>query len=281
MLPGSGETEIFGSVIDQLLALEKEKDFNCLWDGTIANNAEMRQSIALQICQSYIEKKVDGVFFSPLERTQKALQLNENICRIFDSHKIPVILIDRDISAFPNRSKYDIVGIDNFHAGYIMTEHLIKAGCEKIIFFHRKDSASTVQVQTGRMPGRPALMQVCIQFDNFLEGEPSDCDLVDKIKIVPKKTGILCANDSTAAILMSRLSKSGNRIGIDTLIAGFDDMKYAKHLQVPLTSYRQPLADIVRNSYEMMLSRISNPKQTTVSIYLSGKLIPRESTRFR
>ncbi len=41
---------------------------------------------------------------------------------------IPLILIDRDISAFPNRSKYDIVGIDNFHAGYIMTEHLIKGG---------------------------------------------------------------------------------------------------------------------------------------------------------
>jgi GntR family transcriptional regulator, arabinose operon transcriptional repressor len=281
LLPGSGETEIFGVIIDQLLALEKEKDFDCLWDGTIANNAEMRQSIALQICKSYIEKKVDGVFFSPLERTHKASQLNETICKTFDSHDIPMVLIDRDMSVFPNRSKYDIVGIDNFHAGYIMTEHLIKAGCEKIVFFHRKDSASTVPV---RLAGcQSACLNSGLDFgtQNVVEGEPSDGELVGRIKILPGKTGILCANDSTAAVLMSTLSKSGTRVGIDTLIAGFDDMKYAKHLQVPLTSYRQPLADIVRNSYDMMIRRISNPKQTTVSINLSGKLIIRESTRFR
>jgi LacI family transcriptional regulator len=280
-LPGSGETEIFGSIIDQLLALEKEKDFNCLWDGTIANNAEMRQSIALQVCQSYIKKKVDGVFFSPLERTDKATHLNESICRTFDAHNIPVVLIDRDIYPFPNRSKYDIIGIDNFHAGFIMTEHMIKAGCEKILFFHRKDSASTVQVRIAGCQSACFKAGIGFSLENIITGEPSDANLVSSIKILPKKTGILCANDSTAAVLMSGLGNSGTPVGTDTLIAGFDDMKYAKHLQVPLTTYRQPLSDIVRNSYIMMLSRISNPRQTTASIYLSGKLVPRESTRFR
>jgi GntR family transcriptional regulator, arabinose operon transcriptional repressor len=64
LLPGSGESEIFGIINDQFLELEKEKDINFLWDGTAANNADMRQSVILKICQSYIEKKVDGVFFS-------------------------------------------------------------------------------------------------------------------------------------------------------------------------------------------------------------------------
>jgi GntR family transcriptional regulator of arabinose operon len=281
LLSGSGESEIFGIINDQFLLLEKEKDFNCLWDGTIANNAEMRQNIALQICQSYVDKKVDGVFFSPLERTHKAVHLNETICKVFDSKNIPLVLIDRDIASFPNRSKYDLVGIDNFHAGYIMTEHLIKGGCEKINFFHRKDSASSVNL---RIAGcRSACFDSGISFsdENIIAGEPSDAELVGKMKILPKKTGVLCANDSTAAILMSTLNKLGNPVSIDILIAGFDDMKYAKHLQVQLTSYRQPLPDIVRNSYEMMLSRISNPNQAAVNIHLTGKLIVRESTRFK
>jgi GntR family transcriptional regulator of arabinose operon len=281
LLSGSGESEIFGIINDQFLLLEKEKDFNCLWDGTIANNAEMRQNIALQICQSYVDKKVDGVFFSPLERTHKAVHLNETICKVFDSKNIPLVLIDRDIASFPNRSKYDLVGIDNFHAGYIMTEHLIKGGCEKINFFHRKDSASSVNL---RIAGcRSACFDAGISFsdENIIAGEPSDAELVGKMKILPKKTGVLCANDSTAAILMSTLNKLGNPVSIDILIAGFDDMKYAKHLQVQLTSYRQPLPDIVRNSYEMMLSRISNPNQAAVNIHLTGKLIVRESTRFK
>jgi DNA-binding LacI/PurR family transcriptional regulator len=101
------------------------------------------------------------------------------------------------------------------------------------------------------------------------------------MKIIPGKTGILCANDSTAALLMSTLNKLGKVVARDILIAGFDDMKYAKHLQVPLTSYRQPLMDIVRNSYEMIVSRISNPNQVAVNIHLTGKLIMRESTRFK
>jgi DNA-binding LacI/PurR family transcriptional regulator len=260
--------------------LEKEKDFNCLWDGTIANNAEMRQNIALQISQSYIEKKVDGVFFSPLERTQKAVHLNETICKVFDSKNIPLVLIDRDITSFPDRSKYDIVGIDNFHAGYIMTEHLIKGGCDRIFFFHRKDSASSVNIRIAGCRSACFDAGITFSYENIIAGEPSDTDIVGKMKILPKKTGVLCANDSTAAILMSTLHKLGSPVTTDTLIAGFDDMKYAKHLQVPLTSYRQPLLDIVRNSYEMMLSRISNPNQAAVNIHLTGKLVLRESTKF-
>ncbi len=281
LLPGSGEAEIFGIVNDQFLVLEKENDFTFLWDGTIANNAEMRQNIAVKICQSYIERKVDGVFFSPLERTHQAHNLNENICKMFDANNIPVILMDRDITPFPNRSRYDIVGIDNFQAGYVLTEHMIKEGCEKIYFFHRKDSASTVDHRAAGC--RMACFDAGIAFTNesIIIGEPADNELVSKIKIISKKTGILCANDSTAAVLMSGLNKLGNNVPEDLLIAGFDDMKYAKHLQVPLTTYRQPLMDIVRNSFLMMLRRIANPNQVSVNVSLTGKMIIRESTHFQ
>jgi DNA-binding LacI/PurR family transcriptional regulator len=280
LLPGSGETEIFGIVNDQFLTLEKENDFVFLWDGTIANNAEMRQNTALRISQSYIERKVDGVFFTPLERTHQAHNLNENICKTFDAHNTPVVLMDRDISTFPNRSRYDIVGIDNVQAGYVVAEHMIREGCKKMYFFHRKDSAGTVDQ---RIAGcRMACFDSGIEFGNdcIIIGEPSDHELVSKIKIFSGKTGILCANDSTAAVLMSTLAKLGKIVAVDLLMAGFDDMKYAKHLQVPLTTFRQPLLDIVRNSFSMMLRRIANPNQVQVNLSLSGKLIIRESTRF-
>jgi GntR family transcriptional regulator of arabinose operon len=280
LLPGSGESEIFRVINDQFLVLEKEMNFNCLWDGTIANNADVRQDIILKVCQSYAEKKIDGVFCSPIERTNKANQINQTICKIFDSQNIPLILIDRDISSSTDRSKYDIIGLDNFHASYTVVEHIIKSGCEKIFFFHRRDSASSVY---NRIAGcLLACFDNGIPFtqENIINGDPSDFDLVKKIKILSGKTGIVCANDSTAAVLMSTLVKSGVRVAEEFLIAGFDDMKYAKNLHVPLTSYRQPLVDIVKLSYEMMLSRIANPNKAAVNISLSGKLIIRESTKF-
>ncbi len=121
-------------------------------------------------------------------------------------------MIDKDISSFPNRSKYDVVGIDNFHGGYIMTEHLIKTGCEKIYFFHRKDSASSVNMRIAGCRSACFDAGVAFSYENIIAGEPSDAELAGKMKITPKKTGVLCANDSTAAILMSTINKLGNSV---------------------------------------------------------------------
>jgi LacI family transcriptional regulator len=236
LLPGSGETEIFRIIIDQFVQLEKERDFRCLWEGTVANNAEVRKEIILRVCHSYIEKKVDGVFFSPLERTDRANDLNQKICQMFDSKNIPIVLMDRDIFLFPNRSKFDLVGIDNYLAGFMMAEHLVEAGCKTIHFFCRRNSAYTK--------------------DNVFVTEPNNTEEIKKIPIAVKKTGIICANDSTAAVLMSTLSAAGLRIGSDLLIVGFDDMKYSRNLQVPLTTYRQPCQDIGRHGIDMMYNRL-------------------------
>jgi GntR family transcriptional regulator, arabinose operon transcriptional repressor len=280
LLPGSGESEIFGIINDHILELLKQKDFTCLWDGTIANNAEMRQNLIFKNCQTYIERQVDAVFFAPLERTGKTTFLNNRVCKIFDSVGIPIVLIDRDICPFPKRSKYDVVGIDNFRAGYIMTEHLIEGGCEKIHFFYRKDSAHSVSL---RLEGcRAACFDAGIHFnqDNTFCGEPSDYGFIKKIAIVSKKTGILCANDSTAAVLMSSLNNLGLKVSVDFLMAGFDDMKYSKHLKVPLTTYKQPLLDIVMICFNAILIKLTNPHKTACTYNVEGKIIVRESTKF-
>jgi GntR family transcriptional regulator, arabinose operon transcriptional repressor len=188
--------------------------------------------------------------------------------------------MDRDIFPFPKRSNHDIVGIDNFQAAYLMTECLIRSGCKIIHLFYRKDSAFSVKIRHAGY--RTACLDVGINLQDckVFCGEPNDPDLVSKIPIITKETGILCANDSTAAVLMSTLLTLGIKVTQDILIAGFDDMKYSKHLQVPLTTYRQPTSDMARISFELMLNRLSNPKKAVSSVSLIGKLIERESTRF-
>jgi len=43
-------------------------------------------------------------------------------------------------------------------------------------------------------------------------------------------------------------------------VVGVDDVKYAKYLRVPLTTYRQPLEAIAKAATDLMLSRIANPR---------------------
>jgi GntR family transcriptional regulator, arabinose operon transcriptional repressor len=281
LLPGSGETEIFRIIIDQFIQLEKEGNFTCFWEGTVANNADVRKEIIMKVCKSYVDRKVDGVFFSPLERTNKANDLNLEICQLFVSKKIPVVLIDRDVYLFPDRSNFDLVGIDNYQAGYVMARHLIEAGCETVYFFCRRNSAYTVDM---RIAGcKAAMLDAELTFNekNILVAEPNDLQLVSEMFMNKKKTGILCANDSTAAVLMSALAQAGLTIGKDLLIAGFDDMKYSRNLQFPLPTSRQPCQDMGRLSTDMMFNRLRNPNQPAVTISLNGKLIARDSSVFK
>ncbi|RDC62658.1 GntR family transcriptional regulator [Adhaeribacter pallidiroseus] len=280
LLPGAGESEIFGVIHDHFLAIEKEKELKFLWDGAIANNAQVRQNTIISICERYLDEKVSGVFFAPLERTDNAELVNNQVCALFDQENIPVVLIDRDIYSFPNRSKYPVIGLDNFQAGYVMTNHLINAGCEKIYFFYRAYSANSIYK---RIAGcRSACFDANISFGpkDIIVGDPGDTHLMSRLKIIPGKTGVLCANDSTAAVVMASLKQTGSLVTKDVLVAGYDDMKYGKVLEPSLTTFQQPLFEIVTSSYEMMLSRLLHQHLVAADVNLTGALIARESTKF-
>lgn len=278
LLPGAGESEIFGEIHDHFLTIEREKQVKFLWDGAIANNAQMRQNSILGIAQRYADENVNGVFFAPLERTELADQINQQVCDFFDKKNVPIILIDRDIVSSPLRSKYPVIGVDNFNAGYMMTKHLIDAGCEKIYIFHRKNSANSVAKRVN------GCTSACFDHDipfgkkQIFAGEPSDIQLIRQMKIAPGKTGILCANDSTAAVIMSTLKQLDVIVSEHVLVAGFDDMKYGKVLQPSLTTYRQPLLEIVNFAYDIMVNIHNKTMATDIS--LNGHLVLRDSTRF-
>ena len=120
LLPGAGESEIFATINNRLLSLSKEKEFECLWDGATASNAYIRRNLIETCCSNYIEKHVDGIFFSPLERVSDAVRLNIEICERIERAGIPLVLIDRDVVAPPEKSRFDVVGLDNYNAATVM-----------------------------------------------------------------------------------------------------------------------------------------------------------------
>lgn len=281
LLPGAGESEIFSIINDRLLTLSKEENFDCIWDGATAGSANIRRELISGCCAGYIARKVDGVFFAPLERVGDAARLNREICDMLDSAGIPVVLIDRDICDLPGRSGYDVVSLDNFSAGCIMAQHLIERNCDDIHFFYRPDSAASVKVRLAGV--RETLHAAGLPFPdaNIHCGDPEAPDTVAAIAITKGRTGIICANDSTAAVLMSSLTGPGREISSDLLICAFDDMKYSRHLRHPLTSFRQPCTEIADTCVELMQRRIASPSAPPLLVLLEGTLIERESTIFK
>lgn len=280
LLPGAGESEIFAEINDQILQQADRMGCNCECEGTTANNAETRSMMALSSMESYIAKKVDGIFFAPFERVRNADAINAAICSRAQEAGIPIILIDRDVVAVPERSPFDLVSLDNYTGGAVMARHMIAAGCKNIYFFAVSHSAYSVNIRRNAV--KLTVLEAGLDFfdESYITGDPKDMNTVRSIPIIRRQTGIICANDATAAILMSSLAELGYRCGTDYLLSGFDDMKYSSFLTTPLTTYRQPCTEIANISIDLLIRRISNTDSHPLTVLLGGTLVARASTTF-
>jgi GntR family transcriptional regulator of arabinose operon len=278
LIPDLGRTEIFEPICRGMAEAQVGQEQVLLW-GRSPGNSDDVETQARELCQQWIAKKVAGVFFAPLELTGEKDRINERIAELFIASDIPVVLLDRDVVPYPERSSYDLVGIDNRRAGYVVTSHLVGAGCKRLIFVGRHRSAPSC---VARGVGfRDALQDSGIEFRaEYLQHstDPASEDQIRRLMADLKPDGIVCSNDFTAAQLMRTLERLSVRIPEDVKMVGFDDVKYASLLSVPLTTIHQPCAEIGAAAIRTMVERVHNPKLPSRDILLNFGLVVRESS---
>jgi DNA-binding LacI/PurR family transcriptional regulator len=226
------------------------------------------------MAEYYVSKDVSGVFFAPLEYSAQRLEVNRRILDNFQKTGIPVVLLDRDVCPYPHRSHCDLVGIDNRRAGYVVTQHLFRHGCERVVFFGWPNSAATVDQritgyrEAARHAGKAELVEI---------GDAESRESIAKLLTKHNPDGFVCANDRTAGQIMVRLNELGIDIPGKMKITGIDDAKYASFLHVPLTTMRQPCHDIGAAAVWTMIERIEHPNMPARDILLDCQLIVRRS----
>jgi DNA-binding LacI/PurR family transcriptional regulator len=249
-----------------------------LW-GRSPEESQDIETQARELCQQWIAKKVSGVFFAPLELTGDKDKVNERIAELFIASHIPVVLLDRDVVPYPERSSYDLIGIDNRRAGYVVTSHLVGAGCKRLIFVGRHRSAPSCVARS--VGFRDALQDAGLEFQpEFVQHQtdPSSEEQVRQIMSDLNPDGIVCSNDFTAAQLMRTLEHISVNIPDDVKMVGFDDVKYASLLPVPLTTIHQPCGELGAAAIRAMVERVHNPKLPSRDILLNFGLVVRESS---
>lgn len=276
LIPDLGRTEIFEPICRGMMQSPLSKAHSLLWGHSMLDGAEQEQE-AEQLCHHYVAQKVSGVFFAPLELTPAKDVVNRRIVAVLDQAGIGVVLLDRCFAPYSTRSKYDLVGIDNRRAGFLITQHLLLHGAKRIAFVAKPLSASTV---LARIAGyREALLAygIRLQKDMVCFGDPDDPDFLQKMLTKCRPDGIVGVNDFTAARVMSGLEKKGVRVPDEIRIVGIDDVKYARLLPVPLTTQHQNCADIGAMAMVTMLQRLQNPDLPTRDILLQTHTVIRRS----
>jgi LacI family transcriptional regulator len=195
------------------------------------------------------------------------------------SSDIPLVVVD---PVNPPPPEVPSVGATNWAGGLDATEHLIGLG-------HRRIAAvagpEDFLCSRARMDGyRSALERAGLGFDRALVrhgdfhhdgGFRRGGELLDR---PDRPTAIFAGNDQQALGVYEAARQRGLRIPQDLSVVGFDDLPVARWVSPPLTTVRQPLAEMGRAAAEMLGSLVEGLPLRSKRVELSTELITREST---
>lgn len=218
--------------------------------------------------------RVGGVIMSLSSQTENLEHLN-----LFLDKEIPVVLFDRTID-HPDCTS---VFIDNFKAGYEVTNHLINEGCRNIFHFTGNINCS---VYKERFLGyKKALEENNINFDeNLLIAEDlSESAREGLIRKITSKSispdAIFATNDNSAVEIICSLEKAGYKIPKDIAVAGFNNNPISNVVSPNLTSVDYTGEEMGEISAITILNKIKNSSYKSDKILLGHRLIVRPSSK--
>lgn len=277
IVPGVACTDFFQPIVSEINQLARKEDYTLLFAEVFSMDREERIHQVRELAADFIKKRVAGVIYEPLAEPG-GKDANEHILRVFNRARIPVVLIDCDIVPFPQRSDYDVVGVNDVEAGAKIAEHLLSVGAKKIHFLICKLCPTTYN---NRLYGAEAALIKAGRFKkgSVLYAEPNDLAALKRhIKKHGKPDAFVCSNDAIAAEFKQTLEKAGLSVPKDVLLTGFADLPIAALMSPPLTTIRQERDHLGGRAFKRLLERIANPMLPANEIFFLAPLVVREST---
>ena len=193
----------------------------------------------------------------------------------------PFVLLDRP---FPHL-RASFVGTDDFSGGKLATEHLIQLGRTRLAYIGSPDLSPAADRFRGF---RYALRDNDIELREDLilsspnkekSGDNAGYELMRKLlKRKPRPNGVFCHNDIVAIGAMKATLDAGLSIPGDIAFVGFDNVKYSKYLQIPLTSVDQSTQQLGETAAQLALDLLAKKVDKPKTILLAPTLVVREST---
>ncbi|WP_329561577.1 LacI family DNA-binding transcriptional regulator [Kitasatospora sp. NBC_01266] len=215
-------------------------------------------------------QRVDGVLLVAVHREDPLPSTLEEL-------RIPVVLAGRRA----DHESLSYVAADNLGGARAAVRHLLAAGRQRIATI---TGPLDMEVAEARLAGyRAALAEAgepqaaeLVGLADFTEqgGRAAMRELLDR---APDLDAVFCASDVLAAGALQVLRAAGRRVPEDVALIGFDDSIVARHTDPPLTSVRQPIAELGRTMVRLLLDEIADPHRPRRQLVLPTELVVRDS----
>ena len=280
IVPGIAVTDFFKPIMSEINRLAHEADYELHFGEVWSGVREERTAQAMELAERFVAENFAGVIYEPLTGPAGDA-VNPVILKMFERNKIPVVLLDCDIVPFPERSRWDVVGINDIEAGARIAKHLISAGARNIHFLVGKIGPNTYR---NRIDGAElALKSAGVRMSgsgNVLHAEPDDLKSLKRY-LKRQKTppdAFICSNDAIAAMFKKTLEAAGLNVPQDVMLTGFADLPVASLMTPTLTTVHQNRELLARTAFRRLMDRIREPDLPPCDIFIPSNIVVRESS---
>jgi DNA-binding LacI/PurR family transcriptional regulator len=215
--------------------------------------------------------RIDALIVTPTMKNRRRLaELMEK--------DIVIVQVDRRVEGL----EADAVLVDNESGAASAVEHMIEAGHTRIgILTGDLDVPTASQRLSGyeralREHGI-AVSSSLVKSGSF-HREHAIEDATELIRARPHPTAIFAANNILAEAALIALEQEGYRVPRDVSIVGFDDVQWMSMVDPPITTVRQPVADMATSAAELALRRLREGRQERPStVVFRTELVERSS----
>ncbi|MEU8568223.1 LacI family DNA-binding transcriptional regulator [Streptomyces pathocidini] len=240
--------------------------------GTVVSAVHQRKAATRQWMQNMRARATSGVVFVTSEVTPN---LHDELRRL----DIPVVVVDP--SGIP-AGGVPTIGATNWAGGLRATQHLLELGHRRIGFIAgpKRLLCSRARLDGYRAAlegaGLPVVEELVQQGDFYHEsGFAGGTALLD---LADPPTAIFAASDQMAFGVYEAVRQRGLRVPDDISVVGFDDLPEARWACPPLTTVRQPLAEMGLLAARTVLRLAQREVIESPRIELATELVTRFSS---
>lgn len=172
------------------------------------------------------------------------------------------------------------VDVDNVAGGRHATQHLVAQGRRRVAHVAGPtDMTATVDRCTG---WQEALAAAGLPDDALAHGDFTEAGGRDAARRLladhPGLDAVFAASDLMARGVLQVLAEAGRRVPVDVAVVGYDDLGVAETCTPPLTTMRQPVAEMAERATRLLLEQVDRGGATEPQrLMLAPRLVVRVS----